>query len=194
MMAKKLHKQNIEGAIVDVQPLRTLEEIQDMKNSLRRWCSERDYMMFLIGINTGLRVSDIVSLTVEDLRGKDYALITELKTKKPRRVDLWGIRGDIEAYAKKMAGGDWMFPSRKGTGPITTTQAYRALVKAGEMIDRTDIGSHTMRKTFGYFHYKRNKDVAVLQSIFGHAAPSITLRYIGITQDEIDASLDGFRL
>lgn len=62
------------------------------------------------------------------------------------------------------------------------------------MIDRTDIGTHCMRKTFGYHHYKRNKDVAALQEIFNHSAPSITKRYIGIRQDEIDESLEGFKL
>lgn len=45
-----------------------------------------------------------------------------------------------------------------------------------------------MRKTFGYFHYKQYKDVAILQEIFNHSAPSVTLRYIGINQDEIDDS------
>lgn len=51
-----------------------------------------------------------------------------------------------------------------------------------------------MRKTFGYHYYKRFKDVATLQEILNHAAPSITKRYIGITQDEINESLEGFRL
>lgn len=57
-----------------------------------------------------------------------------------------------------------------------------------------NIGTHTLRKTFGYFHYKRYKDVALLQQLFNHASPSITLRYIGITQDEIDDTLADFFL
>ena len=51
-----------------------------------------------------------------------------------------------------------------------------------------------MRKTFGYHHYKRYKDVAILQEIFNHSAPSITKRYIGIRQDEINDTLNDFRL
>ena len=51
-----------------------------------------------------------------------------------------------------------------------------------------------MRKTFGYQHYKRYKDIAILKEIFNHAAPSITKRYIGITQDEINETLNDFRL
>ncbi|GAA0840498.1 tyrosine-type recombinase/integrase [Bifidobacterium pullorum subsp. gallinarum] len=181
-------------SIYDVQPLRSREEIEDMKQSLRRWCGERDLHMFIVGINTGLRVSDIVSLKVSDVKDKTHVLVVEQKSGKVRNVNIKSIQPEITAYISGMAPDDWLFPSRKGNGHITPTQAYRALVKAGDMIDRTDIGTHTMRKTFGYHHYKRNKDVAALQEIFNHSAPSITKRYIGIRQDEIDESLEGFKL
>ncbi|GKS12930.1 hypothetical protein YDYSY3_39300 [Paenibacillus chitinolyticus] len=57
-----------------------------------------------------------------------------------------------------------------------------------------EIGTHTLRKTFGYHFYKRYKDVALLQQIFNHSAPSITLRYIGINQDIMDQAINGFHL
>ena len=50
-----------------------------------------------------------------------------------------------------------------------------------------------MRKTFGYHYYKQTKDIATLQKIYNHSSPSITLRYIGIVQDEIDKAFDNFR-
>ena len=51
------------------------------------------------------------------------------------------------------------------------------------MVDMPDgIGTHTMRKTFGYWFYKQTKDVAKLQSLLNHSPPEITLRYIGITE------------
>lgn len=178
----------------DVQPLRSKIEIEDMKDSLRRWCGERDRFLFIFGINTGLRISDIVPLKVKDVRGKTQVVIVENKSSKKRIVNIKEIQSEIEAYTKGMDSEAWLFPSRKGNGHITPTQAYRALVKAGEMIDREDIGTHTMRKTFGYHYYKRTKDVAMLQEIFNHSAPSITKRYIGITQDEINQSLEGFKL
>jgi len=46
----------------------------------------------------------------------------------------------------------------------------------------------------GYHFYQRTKDVALLQEIFNHSAPSITMRYIGINQDIIDSALDDFSL
>lgn len=51
-----------------------------------------------------------------------------------------------------------------------------------------------MRKTFGYFHYQQYHDIAMLQAILNHSSPSITLRYIGISQDEIDQSYSNFSL
>lgn len=174
----------------DVQPLRTTAEIEDMKWSLRRHCSERDYFLFVFGINTGLRVSDILPLKVGDVREKAKFSVVQKKNGKPRTISLKQLAEEIDDYTKGLEDEDYLFPSRKGSSHISETQAYRALVKAGEMVDRSDIGTHTMRKTFGYHHYKRNKDVAMLQDIFSHAAPSITKRYIGITQDEIDESID----
>ena len=77
---------------------------------------------------------------------------------------------------------------------ITRIQAYRVLNEVAEQIGIDEVGTHTMRKTFGYHHYKQNKDVAILQDIFNHSAPSITLRYIGITDDIKDDTLKDFDL
>ena len=75
------------------------------------------------------------------------------------------------------------------------TQCYRIINdicrKAG--IDY-NIGTHTLRKTFGYHHYRKFKDIVVLQKIFNHYSPQVTLRYIGIDQDIIDNSYNNFIL
>ena len=59
---------------------------------------------------------------------------------------------------------------------------------------KVNVGTHTMRKSFGYHHYKKFNDVALLQKIFNHSSPSITMRYIGIAQEELDASYLNFEL
>ena len=180
--------------IKDVQPIRSKEQIEDMKWSLKRHCSERDYIMFLIGINTGLRVGDLLKLKTSDVKKKKKIVIQEGKTKKPRTIKLDNIYNEIQAYANTVES-DWLFPSRKGDKPITTTQAYRQLNKAAEMADITEgVGTHTMRKTFGYWFYKQTKDVAKLQAILNHSHPQITLTYIGITEEEIEDSLNQFVL
>lgn len=180
--------------IKDVQPIRDKQLIEDMKWSLKRHCSERDYMLFLVGINTGLRVGDLLKLKVSDVRRKRKVVIKEGKTKKARTINLNNIYDEIQEYIKTLDS-EWLFPSRKGDKPITPTQAYRQLNKAAEMVDITEgIGTHTMRKTFGYWFYKQTKDVAKLQQILNHSHPQITLRYIGITEEEIEKELDSFVL
>lgn len=188
--------------IVNVQPLRTKDEIVSFRNALtlisglskkRKEIAERDTLLFLIGINTGLRVNDIVKLKVIDVK-TDIFYIYEGKTNKKREINVSMLRDEIDDYIKGKSDHEYLFKSQKGDKHITTTQVYRVLVKAGENVGRNDIGTHTMRKTFGYHHYKQYKDVAILQEIFNHSAPSITRRYIGIRQDEINESLNNFRL
>lgn len=179
--------------IKDVQPIRDKKQLENMKWALKRFCSERDYMFFLIGINTGLRVGDLLKLKVSDVKRKKKIIIKEGKTKKTRTIQLDNIYNQIQEYVKTVDS-EWLFPSRKGDNPITTTQAYRQLQKAAEMSEVESIGTHTMRKTFGYWFYKQTKDVAKLQMILNHAHPEITLRYIGITGEEIENDLNNFVL
>lgn len=179
----------------NVQPLRTAKEIDDFRWSLSRYTSSRDLFMFNIGINTGLRISDIVPLKVKDVKDRSHLVITEKKTGKSKRFLIpKATRELIKHYIRGMNDEDYLFASRKGNGHISTTQAYRALQIAANALGRDDIGTHTLRKTFGYHHYKKNKDVATLQILFNHSAPSITLRYIGITADEIDKTMEEFSL
>jgi integrase len=181
--------------IKDVQPIRSLDKLNDMKWSLKRHCSERDYILFLLGINTGLRVSDLLNLRVKDIKGKKKITVKEGKTEKPRTIHLTNIYDDLNRYLKTLDGAEWLFPSRKGDKPISRIQAYRQLNKAAEMVDIEDgIGTHTMRKTFGYWHYKQFRDVAELQKILNHSHPEVTLKYIGITDEQIENNLMNFVL
>ncbi|MED3909574.1 tyrosine-type recombinase/integrase [Peribacillus simplex] len=164
-----------------------------MKWSLKRHCSERDYILFLLGINTGLRVSDLLSLKIKDIKGKMEVIIKEGKTKKPRIIQLNTVCNELAAYIATIDG-EWLFPSRKGDKPISKIQAYRQLNKAADMVDIESVGTHTMRKTFGYWFYKRSKDLAELQIILNHSHPEITLKYIGITDKGKDESLNDFVL
>jgi integrase len=186
---------NKKEEIKDVQPLREYDQITDMKWSLKRFCGERDYMLFLVGINTGLRVSDLLKLKVKDVRKKKKIVVREGKTEKARIIYLDNIYDELNAYIKALEGTEWLFPSRKGNQPITRIQAYRQLNKAARMVDITEgIGTHTMRKTFGYWHYKQFRDVAELQQILNHSHPEVTLKYIGITEEQIENNLKNFVL
>lgn len=183
-----------------VQPIREKEKLEEMKEELKRR-GTRDYLMFLTGINSGMRVSDIVKLNYDDVRNNDrtmkqYITVIETKTKKLKKFPLCNdLLVEMEKYTRNMTQGEYLFKSRKGENkPITTTQAYRIIKECGDMVGVVEIGTHTMRKTFGYFHYQQFHDVALLQTIFNHSSPSITLRYIGINQERIDDSYRNFSI
>ena len=132
-------------------------------------------------------VSGIVKLTRDDVKNSDgsikqHIIVIEKKTGKQKRFPLCnGLLAEMEKYTKNMKEGEYLFKSRKGENrPITTVQAYRIINEAAKRIGLEEIGTHIMRKTFGYWHYQQYKDVAILQEIFNHSSPSVTLRYIGI--------------
>ncbi len=184
--------------IVDVQPIRKKEDIETMKWALKKFCTERDYIFFILGINTGLRASDLLKIKTEqiqELKEKKRKELTlyEKKTGKRFSINIKNIYPELIAYAEGLDS-PWLFPSRKGDKPITVTQAYRVLNKGAYWAELDSIGTHTLRKTFGYHLYKQTKDVALLQRILNHSSPEITLRYIGINQDSVDNALETFTL
>jgi len=185
-----------DGMIINVQPLRTLDEISEFIKALEmnKANGQRNALLFKIGISTGLRVGDLVKLKVVDIKGKSSFIIKEGKTKKTRIVYLNAIMADIADYTDGMNNEDYLFQSRKGDSHITTIQAYRILATGADLIGRQDIGTHSMRKTFGYHYYKKTHDVATLMNIFNHDGQTVTLKYIGIEQEEIENSLRDFRL
>ena len=106
------------------------------------------------------------------------------------------MKTDLDQYIIGMGDDEYLFQSRNGENkPIQRLQAYRILNKAARNVGiDEEIGTHTMRKTFGYHFYQKTKDIALLQNLFNHSSPSVTLRYIGINQDIIDNAIREFRL
>lgn len=183
-----------------VQPIRDIKKLNMLKAELKKK-NYRDYLFFKVGINTGLRSSDIAKLKVNMVKNefgmmRDYILLFEQKTGKRKIFKLnEELKQELQEYVYGMADDDYIFKSRKGgNSPLSTVQVWRIITECAEKCGLEDIGTHTMRKTFGYWHYKKYKDVAILQVILNHTSPSDTLRYIGIEQDEIDEQYENFNL
>lgn len=177
-----------------VEPIRDKQKIKEVENFLENK-NIRDKVLFCLGINSGLRVSDILSLNVGDVRGKSHIELCEKKTGKIKKFP---INRKLENILKNFTSGksdnEPLFLSVRSCR-LDRTQVYRILNDACAALGiDANIGTHTMRKTFGYHHYKQFKDIAMLQMIFNHSSPKITLRYIGIEQDEIDKSYKAFEL
>lgn len=184
-----------------VQPIRDLEKIGEVRRYLAAR-SARDELLFCFGIYTGLRISDILKVKVRDVYGKDYFYIVEQKTKNRRknskarnkapvrkRVPIVPkLKRLLDKYCFDLNEDEYLFRSRQGRNrPITRVRSYDILREAAKRCELSEIGTHTLRKTFGYWVYHENeKDVALLQDIFGHSAPYITLKYIGVNQEIIE--------
>jgi integrase len=177
-----------------VQPIRSLKDLAAMKDYLRNR-NYRDYIMFRIGCNTALRVSDLLALTVGQARNLDYITGHAEKTGRAFRLLLTKtLKKEIADYTKGMKDDDPMFPSRIGGKAITPVQAWRILNSAAKALGLPDVGTHTMRKTFGYHFYRKTKDIALVQYVLGHSSPSNTRYYIGITDDEVERAMEWFEL
>lgn len=177
-----------------VEPLRKLSDIRKVEKILAKQ-SYRNLLMFTIGTNCGLRISDILALNVKDVKNKQYIQITEKKTGKFKKFPINAkLKPMLDEFTQNKHSEEPLFQSVWGHRMNRTTAYYIIHDACKKVGIEGDIGTHTLRKTFGYHHYKKFKDVVMLQKIFNHSSPSITLRYIGIEQDKIDESYNNFIL
>lgn len=183
---------------------------------------KRNRTIFCTGINSALRVSDIRTLDIKDVFNEDLSLkdvwLKEQKTKKGKefpitntlkvelmnyidcyfyikyRISIKNIKEDEKELVKEVIRTKPLFPSGQGEGYLTRKRIWEVLNEAGGKLGLERIGTHTMRKTFGYWFYKRTKDIYLLQRILNHSSPEQTMRYIDLSQDEINEAYRNFGL
>lgn len=177
-----------------VEPIRSKTELRKVEKILKKR-DFRYYVFFVVGTNCGLRISDILNLNVGDVKDKTHINIKEKKTSKHKRFP---INAKLKPLFDKLTLNrnldEPLFLSIFGNR-MERTQCYRVINEACRKIGiEYGIGTHTLRKTFGYHHYQKFKDIALLQKIFDHSSQDVTLRYIGINQDIIDDSYNNFIL
>ncbi|WES34918.1 tyrosine-type recombinase/integrase [Ruminiclostridium papyrosolvens DSM 2782] len=178
-----------------VDPIREPEKIKQICSYLKM-NNKRDFIMFYTGAYSGLRISDILKLQICDVKNKDVIRIREKKTKKEKKFEINPeLKKELKKYCEGKNPNEYLIPSRQGKNtPLSRVRAYQIMKEVGNLFDIPDLGTHTLRKTFGYQHYKQFKDAALLMTIFNHSSQKITLRYIGIEQEDINKSMKKFRL
>lgn len=176
-------------------PLKDKKQIELVKLYLKSK-SIRNYLMFLIGISSALRISDILSLRIIDIytgqKVREYIDVKEKKTGKRKRFATSpnlqkGIKEFIKAYNPEPE--EYVFVSRKGSNkPITRQRAVQILTEALDMCGLSDInfGSHGMRKTFTYHLWKKGTDISYLMRLLNHSSQREVLHYITVEQEELD--------
>lgn len=172
-----------------VEPIRDSTTVREIINYLKMKKSYRNLVLFATGIYTGLRVSDILKLKVKDVKEMKFLYLKEQKTKTNKSIKLHKELIKIyKAYCEGKDGEEFLIKSQKGNNrAIGRKQAYTILKNIGKEFNLEHLGSHTMRKTYGYTVYKSSgNNIALTQSALSHKSAEYTLRYIGVTQEEIN--------
>jgi integrase len=197
------------GSTITVDPIRSKAKIADIKRLLAA-DNPRDSCLFTVGINTALRASDLVRLTVGQvswLKPGDLLRIAEQKTsgrKAPRPITWNQAAADaVAAWLPQHPAGNRastlspLFPSQKRGGggdgdlaPITGAHVHRLIKSWCRRVGlQGNYGSHSLRKTWGYHQRVTfGTDLAVIMQAYGHSRPAITMRYLGIQPSEVETA------
>ncbi|MCX81760.1 site-specific integrase [Listeria monocytogenes] len=176
----------------NVEPIRDKDTISDIKRYLAVK-SERNYILFFLGISVGIRISDLLTLKKKDVKNGEFKLKEKKTNKLKQTVIPTNCMKAVRLYIDQLDDEDFLFVSRKGINkPISRVQAWRIIKDLETRFKLPSLGTHTLRKTFGYHFYKQFNDVVTLQKIFNHKEPKETLIYIGIQQDEINVLMKKF--
>lgn len=178
-----------------VSPIRNLKDIEILKLYLRQK-NIRDYLLFVLGINSNLRISDLLNLKFQDVwiknKPKEYIELKEQKTGKHKKIKINdSMSKAIREYVKSLptfTSSDYLFFSKKNPSkPISRQQAHFILKTAGQFcgIDEP-ISPHSLRKTWGYWAWKNGVSLILIMEALNHSNTTVTKRYLGIMQDDID--------
>ncbi len=178
-----------------VSPIRDMELVKSISKYLKS-NRERDYVMFMCGIYGAMRIGDILRLRVGDVKDKNTINIREQKTGKQRIQKINPeLRKIFKEYCEYMDKEEFLIHQvNDSLKPISRVRAYMILRDAAEHFGLENIGTHTMRKTFGYHFYRKSNDAVTLQKILNHSSIFETLVYIGIEQDQVDKAFNSFKL
>ena len=180
------------------EPLRTKEDIQKMKTYFLENHYLRDYTLFILGLNTALRIGDLLNLTWGDIwnfkigQPSQYLTVIEQKTKKKNKIALNPAVREALLFLysdlKLIEPESYVFKSKKGVNrPIHRSRAYTIIKKAAETTQiQGVICCHSMRKTFGYHAWKAGLPPALIMDIYNHSSIEITKKYLSISQDDRD--------
>lgn len=201
------------------EPIKSLEDIQRISDYLKSKGRYRDNMLFVVGINFGLRISDLLPLRFSQLINdnftfKDRFPVFEKKTRNTRKIKKnryvtinYAVREAVTLYLENTPGvclSDYLFKCEgnrgKNLGKPLLRQSVDEILKniAKELDLNIRMSTHTLRKTFAYHQMVMSgndpRKLLLLQKMFNHSTAAQTLDYIGITSEEIDEAYRNLNL
>ena len=180
------------------QPIRSLDELESLKNYyLTVQPNLRNYALINTGINTALRISDILCLKWKDVYNfqlqafHQHITLIEQKTGKRSCIAInQSLSNALVRYKEsleKVAAEDYIFYGKYENTHLSRSQAFRIIKQACSDLQLSEhISCHSLRKTFGYHAWNSGADPTILMIIYNHSSFSVTKRYLGIEQDDKD--------
>lgn len=195
------------------QPIRSKEDLKNIKKYYLKECpNKRNYLLIVLALNTALRISDVLNLRwsdVYDIHLMDYKahiIIEEQKTGKKAYIFINNmLKSALSMYLDEVLGkrkfiasiiDRYIFTGQKSESrPISRIQAFRIINKAAEACNiKQPVSCHSLRKTFGYQAWKQGVSPALLTNIYNHSSYKVTVRYLGIEQDDRDEVFRNIKL
>ena len=179
------------GSKILVNPIQNTKDILSIKTYLSD--KPRDLLLFTLGINNGIRTGDLLKLKVSDLKDLKPGDSIQIKESKTQKVNVLSINKEVHKSLRHFLvtqnpkDDEYLFKSRNSAHALTVMTVNRMVKSWCRAINLPgNYGAHTLRKTFGYIQRtKFGVGFEVLCRRFNHSSPAITMRYLGITDQEV---------
>ncbi len=178
--------------MAEVQAVKDTDTIKLISHLLDIRFSKQMSDIWNIGINLALRISDLLSVKFDDIEGNRLN-IKESKTGKNASIPLNAKSEEIiKRIREEHPSHVYLFQSYRNkqaknriAKPLSRRAVSKAFASIGEEL-KISLGTHSMRKTRGYHLYQATRDIARVMKMLRHSSEGVTLRYIGITQEDVD--------
>lgn len=183
----------------EVDAVRTREDVALVERLLRKHGGDLYGDVWVLGTNTALRIGDLLSLRMDDVRDQVELTLVEQKTGKRRSIALNGRAREV--IARRVADhpdDTWLFQAKGnragGLGkPIRRETVARKLAEIGEILG-IELGTHSMRKSRGAAMYQAGIPIETICKVLNHSSPAVTMHYIGLDKATVAQTYADFEL
>lgn len=182
--------------MISVEAIKTKDEIARVEDLLRKHGGDIYGDLWRVGVNLALRISDLLSIEFDNIH-KGHLVMREGKTGKKRTLR---INKTAQAIIDKRRAAHpnhtylFQVQSNRAKGkPISRETVARKFKEIGEIVD-VALGTHSMRKSRGWAMYSDGVSIEKIAMVLNHSTPAVTMRYLGITQEEVLQTYDDYEL
>lgn len=192
------------------EPIKKTKDLSKLKSYYKEiQPNPRNELLIIMGLNTALRISDILALKWEDVYDfewkeyRNHINIVEQKTGKTTQIyinsnvleSLHHYKSYLKQKKRNPGKDSVLFSHSNKNEPISRVQAFRIIKKAVDYYNIAGVIScHSLRKTFGYHAWKQGASPVVLVNVFNHSSYQVTKRYLGIEQEDKDKIFQKIKL